>query len=178
MTTCPLGLAREPPPPGYGSAVTTAGICDRKEQAKLNHTEAVRPTPAPAVVVDGAHLLVVIDHRQARVFKTELRGAVPQRIVPYDRDGLGRHLHEVEGVATGKRRPERKSFYEAVARTLRDAAEVVVFGHGTGASSAMDQLVAELTRFHPELARLVVGTFAVDGYRAPGGVDHFTTAVE
>jgi hypothetical protein len=130
----------------------------------LNRDETARPTPAPAVIADGAHLLVVIDHRQARVFRTELRGTVPERVVPYDRDGLGRHLHEVEGIATGKRRPERKSFYEAVARTLRDAAEVVVFGHGTGASSAMEQLVSELTRDHPDIARRVVATAAVDGH--------------
>ena len=27
-----------------------------------------------------AHLLVVIDHREARIYKTELKGTVPERI--------------------------------------------------------------------------------------------------
>jgi hypothetical protein len=115
------------------------------------------------VVADGMHLLVVIDHRQARVFRAVLRDAVPELVTPYSPDdGSGRHLHVVEGDASGKRKPERKSFYEAIARTLRDAQEVLVLGNGTGASSAMNQLFDELERFHPNLAQRVVGRIVVD----------------
>ena len=39
------------------------------------------------------HLLVVIDHQEARVYRTEVHGAVPQQIVPYDPHGYGKHLH-------------------------------------------------------------------------------------
>ena len=39
------------------------------------------------------HLLVVIDHQEARVYRTEVSGAVPERITPYDPHGYGRHLH-------------------------------------------------------------------------------------
>jgi hypothetical protein len=118
--------------------------------------------PSP-IVADGMHLLVVIDHRQARVYRTELRGSVPERITPYDPNGLlARHLHEVEKYATGKRRAERKSYYEAVAGALHGAAAILIFGAATGASSAMAQLVADLRRFHPDLAARVVGTVTVD----------------
>ena len=33
------------------------------------------------------HLLVVIDHQEARVYRTEIHGAVPQQLVPYDPNG-------------------------------------------------------------------------------------------
>src|SRR5688500_12615877 len=111
------------------------------------------PTPTVAA---GAHLLVVIDHREARIYRAELHGSVPQRVVPYDPNGFGRHLHNVEDDGNGQRKPERKSFYESVAKTLRGAAEVLVFGSGTGASSAMDQLLAALKHDHPDLAKRVV----------------------
>src|SRR5436190_4270644 len=124
----------------------------------------MKPETTLATVADGTHLLVVIDHRQARVFKTELRGSTPVRVTPYDPTGLGRHLHEVEGHASGKRRPERKSFYEDVARALAGATEVLVFGSATGASSAMNQLFAEFERFHPALAGRLVGAEVVDGH--------------
>ena len=39
------------------------------------------------------HLLVVIDHQEARVYRTEVHGAVPERLVPFDPHGFGRHLH-------------------------------------------------------------------------------------
>jgi hypothetical protein len=116
--------------------------------------------PAPA---EGAHVLVVIDHRLARVYRTEFGGAVPERIVPYDAAGAGgRHLHHVEEDATGQRKPEQKEFYASVARTIERAGQVLLFGSGTGASSAMDQLLAELDRNHKELRRRVIGSYVVD----------------
>jgi hypothetical protein len=55
-----------------------------------------------------------------------------------------------------------------VAETVREFAALIatskclLFGPGTGAGSAMDQLLAELKRHHPELAKRVVGTVPVD----------------
>ena len=105
----------------------------------------------------------MIDHRLARVYKTELHGTVPERIVPYDAAGAGRHLHHVEeGDATGQRKPELKSFYTAVAKTLEHADQILLFGSGTGASSAMEQLLAELERHHQAVRGRVVGSYVVD----------------
>jgi hypothetical protein len=111
---------------------------------------------------DGAHFLVVIDHEAAKVYRTKLRGSVPETVVPYDPHGYGRHLHYAGD--DGKRRPERKSYYEAVAHTLAGADEVLLFGSGTGGSSAMERLLADLERFHPELARRVIGAVVIDGH--------------
>ena len=110
------------------------------------------------------HLLVVIDHHEARVYQTEARGAVPERIVPYDPHGYGRHLHAANEWMDGKRQPERKNFYEAVARTLRGAGQILLFGCGTGRSSAMGQLLADLESDHPDLAAVVVGSVVVDAH--------------
>ena len=117
------------------------------------------PAAPPA---GGAHLLVVIDHREARIYKAELSGSVPQRVVPYDPHGYGRYLHYVQDDSNGQRRPERASFYDAVAKTLQGAAAILLFGSGTGASSAMDQLLAQLKQHHPELAGRVIAHVAVD----------------
>ena len=119
-------------------------------------------TDTPPPVAAGLHLLVVIDHRQARIYQAELHGSVPQRVMPYDPDGFGRHLRDVQDDSTGQRKPERKSFYEAVAKTLRGAEKVLLFGSGTGASSAMDQLLAELKHHHADLAKHIVGSVVVD----------------
>src|SRR4051812_44065051 len=146
-------------------------VVDPKELAQVRHflERSGAPSPPPAAAEgaregtrEGTHLLVVIDHREARVYRTELRGSVPQRITPYDPHGTGRHLHYVEQDSNGQRKPERRSFYEAVAAALAGAEQVLVFGAGTGASSAMDQLVAELERRHADLARRVVGSVVVD----------------
>lgn len=114
-------------------------------------------TPAP-------HLLVVIDHQEARVYRTEVHGAVPERLVPYDPHGFGRHLHSDHPPSDGHRKPERKSFYEAIAKTLHGAEQVLFFGSGTGRSSAMEQLLADLKAHHADVAQKIVGTVVVDAH--------------
>ncbi len=112
----------------------------------------------------GPHLLVVIDHQEAKVYRTEIHGAVPERIAPYDPHGYGRHLHSAHEWTDGKRQPERKSYYEAVAKTLHGAEQVLLFGSGTGRSSAMDQLLADLKEHHADVAAKVVGSIVVDAH--------------
>jgi len=133
-------------------------VAEVDELVEIRHFLERSGAAAPPFVVEGAHLLVVIDHRQARVYQTELHGSVPQRIVPYDPHGFGRHLHNVQDDSNGQRKPERKSFYKAVAQTLRGAEQVLVFGSGTGASSAMEQLLIELNQHHQDLVERIVGT--------------------
>jgi len=118
--------------------------------------------PVAALPENGGHILVVIDHRSARVYKAELHGTVPHRITPFDPHGFGRNLHYVQDDSNGQRKPERKSFYEAIAKTLGLAAEILLIGSSTGAASAMEQLLAELQQNHPDVAKRVVGSMVVD----------------
>jgi hypothetical protein len=124
----------------------------------LEQTEAAVPKPRE----EGAHVLVVIDHRMARIYKTEFRGSVPEQIVPYDAAGTGRHLHYVQDENNGQRKPEPKSFYTAIAKTLERADKILLFGSGTGTSSAMEQLVAELDRHHKAVRQRVIASVVVD----------------
>lgn len=137
-------------------------VAEVDQLVEIRHFLARGAASEPPRTVKGVHLLVVLDHRMARVYQTELHGAVPQRIVPYDPHGFGRYLHNVEDNADGQRKPERRSFYEAIAQTLRGAEQVLLFGSGTGASSAMEQLRLELVRHHRDLADRIVGAVVLD----------------
>ncbi|MCL1466864.1 hypothetical protein [Argonema galeatum] len=137
-------------------------LSDMQELMKIRHFLERSAVPVEPTVAEGGHLLVVIDHREARIYKAELHGSVPERITPYDPDGSHRHLHNLEDEANGQRQPEIKSFYEDIARSLSGAEKILIFGSSTGASSAMDYLLAELKEHHPDLARRVVGTIVVN----------------
>jgi hypothetical protein len=126
-------------------------------------------TAIPPSVAPGVHLLVVIDHHEAKIYRTELHGSVPQQLVPYDPHGFGRHLRPENPESDGKRRPEQKSFYEAVAATLRGADEILIFGSGTGESSAMEQLLADLKHNHSDVAEHIVGSIVVDAHHLTEG---------
>jgi len=130
--------------------------------AEIRHFLQRSGSSAPQSEAAGTHLLVVLDHRQALIYRTEVHGSVPQRITPYDPQGVDRYLHYVRDDSNGQRRPELKSFYEAIAKTLKDADQILLFGSGTGASSAMDQLVAELKHRHHQIAERIIGSVVVD----------------
>ncbi len=138
---------------------------DKAELQSLKHflerTDAAAAGPAAAAPA-GTHLLVVIDHSEARIYAAEMDGAVAKQVRPYDPFGYAKELRSSADDGNGKRSPELKSYYEAVAKTLRGAKAVVLFGTGTGASSAMDHLVAELNKHHHDVAATVVGTATVD----------------
>ena len=124
---------------------------------------AQRTGSQPGADRQDTHLLVVIDHREARIYRAELRGSVPQRIHAVRSARLRTVSALRPGTSpTASASPERKTFYEAVANTLRGAEKILLFGSGTGASSAMDQLLADLKRRHPPLAQRVVGSIVVD----------------
>jgi hypothetical protein len=138
-------------------------LSDSKEVMKIRHFLERSSVPELAdPIEDGTHLLVVINHREARIYKTELQDSVPESITPYDPDGTRRHLHSLDDEANGQRQPELKSFYEAIAHSLRNAKQVLIFGNATGTSSAMDYLVDELNQNYPEIAQGIVGAIVVN----------------
>jgi hypothetical protein len=137
-------------------------LTDKKELMQIRHFLERSGVPLAAPAATGTHLLVVIDHRQARIYSTEAHGAIAQKLTPYDPLGFGRDLHYNQDDSNGQRKPELKSFYEAVTKTLGNAEQIVLFGTGTGSSSAMEHLLAELKSNHKDIAARVVSSLAID----------------
>ena len=58
-------------------------VSDIEEMMQIRHfLERSAPPATPTTAPADAHILVVIDHREARIFQTELQNAIPARIVP------------------------------------------------------------------------------------------------
>jgi hypothetical protein len=135
-------------------------LSDNKEVMEIRHFLERSTVPEQGAIVEGVHLLVVINHHEARIYSTELRDSVPVSITPYDPDGTRRHLHNLHDDTNGQ--PELKSFYEAIAQTLEDAEQILIFGSATGASSGMEYLLAYLKEHHSDIAMRVVGAIVVN----------------
>ncbi len=140
-----------------------SGMDDVAELMKVRHFLDQSNAVEQKALAEEVHALVVIDHRLATVYRTEMKGAVPRLIVPLDPTGNGRHLHYVADDSNGQRRPEPKEFYAAIAQALHTAGKILVFGSGTGASSAMEHLVDFLKTDHPGLHARVVGSLVING---------------
>ncbi len=116
-----------------------------------------------------AEMLVILDHREALIYRAQTPDSKPVRIVPDDPQGTSRHLHAKNEATDGKRAPERKSYYDAIATVLSGAGRILLFGSGTGESSAMEQLLAELKKHHADLAERVVDHVVVDTHHRTEG---------
>ena len=116
-------------------------------------------------VIQPCRMVVVIDHHVARVYQDDNKN-VPEAedtVLPYDPFNFPHHLiHKKEAHYRGERVPEEKSFYEEVAKDLLPANEIVLIGHGTGKSSAVDHLAQYLRDNHHDIARHVIATETAD----------------
>ena len=104
----------------------------------------------------------MIDHHEARIFRSEMHGALPQQILPHEPDDYFRHAHNSKDFSRGQEKPDADSFFALVVPALPGAGPILLFGSGTGGGSEMDQFVAWLDRHHPALAKRIVGTQVVD----------------
>jgi hypothetical protein len=143
-------------------AQRTKDVGSVDELMELRHFLERSETAAPAVAATEAHWLVVIDHHQARIFRTEIHGAVPQQILPSEPDAYFRHQPHSKDFSRGQEKPDPNSFFEPVTQALRAGGQILIFGCGTGSGSEMDQFVAWLKQHHADLATRIIGTAVVD----------------
>ena len=140
----------------------TKDVANADEVISLRHflekSEAIPPTAD----VKDAHWLLLIDHHEARIFRSEIHGGLPRRILPME---YFRHTRDSGEVSRGKEKPDPTGFYKPVAVALRAADQILIFGAGTGTSNEMNQFTAWLNKHHPELARRIVGSIVVDEQR-------------
>ncbi len=110
-------------------------------------------------------MVVVIDHHGAHVYQ-DFNHAKPDRgttVHPHDPFGFHHHLlHRKEAHYKGEHVPEDESFYNEIAGQLAPADEIVLIGHGTGKSSAVNFLAAYLEQHHHAIALRVIGIEAAD----------------
>ena len=63
--------------PRHKDVATVEDLLVIRRFLELSDEAKALPPNAP-----GTHLLVVIEHREAKVYRTELHGAIPQQLVP------------------------------------------------------------------------------------------------
>ena len=140
----------------------TKDVSETDEVMSLRHFLERSETQPPESDEQEAHWLLVIDHHEARIFRSEMPGTIPEQILPHKPEDYFRHAHNSKEVSRGQEKPDPNSFFEPVARVLQGAGQILIFGTGTGTSSEMVQFVAWSKLHHPELAARIIGSLTVD----------------
>jgi len=143
----------------------TKDVASEEEVMALRHfIEQSEPAviPPPVVEEKNTHFLLLIDHQQARLFRSEMHGAIPQQILPHEPDDFFRHAQDSKDFSRGQEKPDPNSFFEPVAKALQNAGQILIFGTGVGMSSEMDQFIAWLKIHHLTLANRIIGSLVID----------------
>jgi hypothetical protein len=146
----------------------TKDVAETDELMALRHFLERSETMSPEAKMSETHWLVVIDHHEARIFRSEMHGAIPQQILPHEPDDYFRHAHNSKDFSRGEEKPDPNSFFEPVARALQAPGRILIFGSGTGTSSEMEQFIAWLKVHHPEVAKRIIGRLVVDEHHLSG----------
>ena len=142
----------------------TKDVAEVEELMELRHFIQRSETPQADTPAGESHWLVVIDHHEARIYRSEMNGAVPERILPHEPTDYFRHAHNSKDFSRGREKPDPNSFFEPVAAALKGASKILVFGSGKGTSSEMEQFVGWLGHTHKEIAARIAGTLVVDDH--------------
>lgn len=151
-------------------AARTKEVGSAEEVMALRHfLERSETKPEASGESREAHWLLVIDHRVARLFRTELQDASPVRISPHEPADFFRHAQDSLETARGKEKPDPNSYFQPVFRALGAPGPILIFGTGTGTSSEMDQFVNWVRQHQPLFAARIIGTVVVDEHHLTEG---------
>jgi hypothetical protein len=138
-----------------------------EEVMQIRHFLKTSEREPSAADADRIHLLVVVDQRQVLIYRSQLRGSLPESVVPYDPRGVGWHAHDVPDLSGSPHRLATTAFYSMVAESLKGADEILMFGTRAGGRNFMDTLVEELKEKHPAIFERIVGALVVDEKHVP-----------
>jgi hypothetical protein len=141
---------------------STKDVVGREELMALRHFLQHPETGQPVTDEKQAHWLLVIDHHEARLFRSEMHGAVPQKLMPHEPDRYFRHEQNSPNLSRGKEKPDPNSFFEPIAKVLQAAGELLIFGTGPGKSNEMEQFISWVKKHHPEVGKRIIGSVVVD----------------
>jgi hypothetical protein len=140
----------------------TKDVAEMEELMELRHFIERSEAAAPAAEAGAAQWLVVINHHEARIYRSEMAGTLPERIMPHEPTDFFRHAHNSKDFSRGKEKPDPNTFFQPVADALAGTARILVFGTGKGTSSEMEQFVAWLGQHHAGTAARIIGTQVID----------------
>jgi hypothetical protein len=119
--------------------------------------------PEPHAPPAETHLVVVIDHAGAKIYRIDPSDDAGQGVTAHDSKPL---LHHLERKRHDEDRdeayPDDTHFFAQVAGAMSAGDKIVVIGHGKGQSNEADHLSAYLSAHHKETYNRIVREIVAD----------------
>jgi hypothetical protein len=113
--------------------------------------------------------VLLIDHREARVFRLQAESTQRETVHPHDAEDYFRHAHNSQYFARGQEKPDPNTYFEPVAAGLGSHGPIVLLGAGKGMASEKDQFANWLRVHHPAIAARIIASRVVDEHHVSEG---------
>lgn len=108
-------------------------------------------------------VVVAITQHEARVWTAGLdKNSKPETVRAPEHEGRHHHQRQARHHLSHQHQQDDHTYYDAIAKAVEGAREVLVVGHGKGKSNHMLRLIQHLERQHPTVAHAVVGAIDSD----------------
>ncbi len=134
---------------------------DREEIEDIRKFLAASEETEPLGLQTSDYLLV-LDHTEAHIYRTEAANATLTHIEPYDPHGWDKHVHDSHVTARHYTTALHHEFYVKIANALEGAGRILVFGSGKGSSQEFDHMLEDLKNHHPDFEKRLIGTLDLD----------------
>jgi hypothetical protein len=140
----------------------TKDVSNAMEVMQLRHF--LQRSNAPTKTLSGTRVqwLLVIDHQKARIFRCDEENSQAEVVRPHSPAEFLRYPSDSKEFARGKEKPDANSYFGPIGNALRPPGQILIFGHGAGTSSEMNEFIAWAKERRPILASQVVGAEVVD----------------
>ena len=102
--------------------------------------------------------VVAITHGNCRIWAVnDPAGTKPEMIFNAPDDQRQNHYRQVQRNAHHDIDRFDREYLEAISQAIAEAREILLVGHGTGKANHMLKLVQFLERYHPDVAKKIVG---------------------
>jgi hypothetical protein len=133
------------------------------ELVSLRHFLKRSESPQTASNGREAHLLLVMGHHEARLFRAEIYGGSPQQIFPHgNQDRFSLAASDRRSSFVHDAHADRDFYFEPIAEALRATGKILIFGESSTTQLEMDRFIGWLKRHHPDLSQRIIGSMVLN----------------
>jgi hypothetical protein len=144
-------------------SLTTGEVETENQLIELQHF--LKRSENPLQLSNGreAHLLLIIGHHTARLFRSDIYGGSQHQLLPHDEPNGSAGSGSVgERTAIGTESWDEGDFFGRIAQALHRPGRILIFGESSTSQEEMDHFIAGLKWQHPDLANRIVGSLVLE----------------
>lgn len=108
--------------------------------------------------IKNKFVMIAITQDEARIWAAGLdKNSIPEKIYAPADKGSHHHVRQTQHQGGHSGDPKELGYFDVIAENVKDAAEILLIGHGEGKANAMLRFTQFIERNNPQVAKKIIG---------------------